>query len=369
MKQITFTIILTICLGTVVGQMQCNYAHYEGRLDNGTTYLADLTFSNGQVNGYYYYELHQQTRNADVVIYGDWNYLEGKVDGNNIILYELINGDTSAVIRGSISEKMEIKGEWVSSMRGMNSEFNINPVFPEGTAEFRSYCHQADTVLMKKPDSPKAEINLSLLLPAASVKPGLASLMNKYILQEYAQKDESKDGTKILKNIRYAFFKQYVEKNKDLYESGFSFNWVKYLNSVIYYNKGGYTVYRINNYGFTGGAHGITRINYIVFDTENGVKLNKEDIFSEGYEEKLSGLIDKKLRELFEIPAEKSLQDGGFFEGKVQANDNIFMNMKGLGFLYNQYEIAPYSYGQIEVFFTYEEIETIIAPGFRKPLN
>ncbi|MBU2651661.1 MAG: DUF3298 and DUF4163 domain-containing protein [Bacteroidetes bacterium] len=366
MKQITITILFSLYLGVVAGQMHCNYAHYEGSLENGTTYIADLTFSNGKVTGYYYYELHQQTGNADVVIYGDWNYLEGKVDGNNIILYEMNNGDTSAVIRGSISGNLEIKGDWESGMRGLSSEFNIKPVFPEGTVEFRSYCHLADTALTKKTDSPKAEINLSLLLPASSVKPGLASLMNKYILQEYAQKDEGRDGTGILKNIRFTFFKQYVEKNKDLYESGFSFNWVKYLNSVIYYNEDGYTVYRINNYGFTGGAHGITRINYIVFDTENGVKLNKEDIFIEGYEDQLSGLIDKKLRELFEIPADKSLQDGGFFESKVQANDNILMNMKGLGFLYNQYEIAPYSYGQIEVFFSFAELESIFIPGFRK---
>lgn len=364
------TIALFIALSIIIPaytQLECNYAHYEGTLENGTSFIADLTFAGHDVEGYYYYKIRQETESISAVIYGDWNYLSGNINGDLITLYEITLGDTVAKIMAKIDKNLDISGSWTSEPRGLKSDFEIKPVFPEGTISFRSDCKWGDTTLINEPDSPHAEIRMNLLLPDQNVDISLSALMSKYIIEEFSPNHSGWEGSMILNDIKKSFYRQYVEKNKDIHASGFSFNWVKYLNSSIYFNRSWYTTYKITNYGFTGGAHGITRINYLVFDTKDAVRLLPGDIFKEGYEAELSTMIDQKLRELYQIEPGTPLSDGGFFEDSVTPNNNIFLNLEGLGFLYNQYEIAPYSYGQIEVFFSFDELKALLKPGLRMP--
>ncbi len=367
MKKIIALLFTFIFIATSYSQQECNYAHYEGTLENGTFFIADLTFTGHAVEGYYYYQIQKEIDKMQAIVYGDWNYLKGKVNGEEISLFEITDGDTTATIAARINNKLEISGLWKAKSRGLESNFEIKPVFPEGTIPFRSYCNRGDKPLNNKPNSPHAQIEMSLLLPDKNVEVNLSALMSKYVIEEYSPNHQGWQGDMILNDIKENFFRQYVAKNKDIHESGFSFNWVKYLNSTIYFNQSGFTTYKITNYGFTGGAHGITRINYLVFDTKDAVKLLPEDIFTEGYEETLSGMIEDQLRELYNLKPDEQLSDGGFFKDSVSPNNNIFLNLKGIGFLYNQYEIAPYSFGQIIVFFSYEELKNILKPGIRIP--
>lgn len=57
------------------------------------------------------------------------------------------------------------------------------------------------------------------------------------------------------------------------------------------------------------------------------------------------------------------LMGEGFFDiNEIAPNNNFWINNEGVHYVYNQYEIAPYSMGPIEVTIPFEEITPIIIP-------
>lgn len=111
---------------------------------------------------------------------------------------------------------------------------------------------------------------------------------------------------------------------------------------------------------YTGGAHGAYNAAYTNIDMRNGNVLKTKDIFTKGYENALNKLIEQKIRQHFEIKSNQSLTDGGLFDNKVSFNDNFAITKDGIEFLYNQYEIAPYAMGVIEIKLSYKEIDSIL---------
>jgi hypothetical protein len=111
---------------------------------------------------------------------------------------------------------------------------------------------------------------------------------------------------------------------------------------------------------YLGGAHGSYNVAYTNIDMRNGNVLKTKDIFTKGYEKALNKLIEQKIKEHFEMKPNESLQEGGLFENTVSFNDNFAMTKDGIEFLYNQYEIAAYAMGVIEVKLSYKELDAIL---------
>jgi len=111
---------------------------------------------------------------------------------------------------------------------------------------------------------------------------------------------------------------------------------------------------------YLGGAHGAYNVAYTNFDMRNGNVLKTKDIFTKGYEKELNKLIEQGIRKHFEIKPNQSLTEGGLFENKVSFNDNFAIKKDGIEFLYNQYEIAAYAMGVIEIKLSYKELDAIL---------
>lgn len=111
---------------------------------------------------------------------------------------------------------------------------------------------------------------------------------------------------------------------------------------------------------FLGGAHGSYNVAYTNFDMRNGNVLKTKDIFNKGYEKELNKLIELGIRKHFEIKPSQTLSEGGLFENKVSFNDNFAITKDGIEFLYNQYEIAAYAMGVIEVKLSYKDLDAIL---------
>ena len=111
MKHLILFILALFLCGQSFAQFQCNYAHYEGQFEEGTSFIADLTFTGQNIEGYYYYKMQKQVENINAIIYGDWIYLQGNVKGDNIFLYEVIDGDTGAIIKAKINHLFFFTGE------------------------------------------------------------------------------------------------------------------------------------------------------------------------------------------------------------------------------------------------------------------
>ena len=135
------------------------------------------------------------------------------------------------------------------------------------------------------------------------------------------------------------------------------------LNNEILFKDANILSYSVEYSDYTGGAHGSYRVLYYTVDLNEISTISQEDIFKPNYQKFLTSKIIEKLMEKYKIDSPEKLIEEGFFDiDDISPNNNFWMNDKGVHYIYNQYEIAPYSMGPIDVSIPFEELTSIIIP-------
>jgi hypothetical protein len=166
----------------------------------------------------------------------------------------------------------------------------------------------------------------------------------------------------MLAAVKKDFLDNYVSSNEAMYKEmpGASFEWelLKFIH--IIYNDDFKITFYLLNYEFTGGAHGLETQDYASVDLKTGKQITLNDLFKPGFESKLTILLSGKLHQMLKLPASAKLTESGYFVDEIKPNDNFYVKGQGIGFLYNHYEIAPYSFGATDIFLTREELKGIL---------
>lgn len=122
--------------------------------------------------------------------------------------------------------------------------------------------------------------------------------------------------------------------------------------------------YSYERYAYMGGAHGNSSRLLYNFDLNTSRILNESELFVDNYKESLTQLIKQQIvDDNAEIESIADLNEFHFFEEEIKPNDNFYINPDGLVYIYNQYDIAPYSTGQIEVALSFERLKPILKPN------
>jgi hypothetical protein len=155
------------------------------------------------------------------------------------------------------------------------------------------------------------------------------------------------------------FFKEYESFKKD-YDSSMPYQ--ININSRIILNQYGILTLAIDCFNYTGGVHGLSHTQYFVFDSNNGNQLSLDNIFNDSYENRLNDLVDTNYRRVKGLSKQDRLDSdkGCLFNNYIHFNKNFAITDKGVRFLYNEYEIAPYVYGQTIVDIPYAELSEIL---------
>lgn len=112
---------------------------------------------------------------------------------------------------------------------------------------------------------------------------------------------------------------------------------------------------------YTGGAHGSHNVFYYNVDTRTGKLFKEEQLFKKDSGKQLTALLEEKAK------TTKNQQGDTITllePQEVVPNGNFYFGDTGIVYVYNQYEIAPYSDGLIEITLPYEQIKTFINPLF-----
>ena len=134
-----------------------------------------------------------------------------------------------------------------------------------------------------------------------------------------------------------------------------SLNWEEYITGSFSPESHGTVSYTIERYVYTGGAHGMSSETAINFNRRTGEEIDEDDFFTDGSESQLSSLLTQKASEYM-----KNSGNGSLFVDKVEPNDNFRVSDEGVTYIYNPYEIAPYSSGIIKLTLKWPEIENIL---------
>lgn len=217
-----------------------------------------------------------------------------------------------------------------------------NPTTPQTTTGEKSQC---------------ASVKIRYPNVTAAGTPQAASAINQFIqtqLLEYSD-DNGKQPASLdeLVSMFLADYNQSAEGEPD---------WMLERSVDVIYGKGSLVTLRFNENGFTGGAHPFSGQRYFVMDSNTGKQVTLANLLAPNYEEALNKVGEKAFRSARKLPANKNLEEEGFwFENNTfSVNTNFGVTADGLIFLFNPYEVAPYALGATEFTVPYSDIRAFV---------
>jgi hypothetical protein len=359
---LTFIIIFTFSLHSKAQQAipKLCYKHLTGTISNETVLVMNLVKLNDSLYGDYIITKPGHGDQLSHLRAGNSKTFSGKMSANGNFRIRDWPGDHGAVMKGHYKDDQHITGTW--SGNDVNGPVQLAEQYPEGSIPFNVFYDEDNIRLTAGMNSPGAVIKQAMLLPSGAPGPPVDSLC-KAILRNFTEKNlESETPDKILTDIRKDYFNEYITGNQTLYKEmpGASFEWVQLKFTHIIYNSNNRVTFGISSYAFTGGAHGQSVESYTTADLKTGKTLGLSDLFKTGYADELTRLLTSRLHKDINLPETRKLSEAGYFTDEIKPGENFYLNDNGIGFTYNQYEIAPYSFGITTVFLTNEELKGIL---------
>jgi len=141
-------------------------------------------------------------------------------------------------------------------------------------------------------------------------------------------------------------------------------SWFAYYemsSNEILYNKCDLLSFSISIEYYTGGAHGGHGYNNHVLYLKTGKKLNESDIFIDNFHDDLALLIINAIAAENNVTDPEKLENMGYFNIKeIYPNNNFYINENGITYTFNEYEIAAYFIGRVDVLLPYEKISHLL---------
>jgi hypothetical protein len=317
-------------------------------------------------------------------IYGDYSFIQpgkilsgkentgegipvyGKMSSGDAFTLKELNATPGSLFKGKFANSQTLSGTFENSAVSKPFPFEVTEKYPEGSIAMNVYYQKAFTPLVKKPKSPVAAIQLGMLLPGESANPLISDSLIHLMLVKFTGKQvRITQPEKLLDGMKQVYFENYLYTNEGIYKETMasSFNWqsLKFLHILM--NGLHVLSFYIDHYAFTGGAHGLQTREYTVVNLWTGKEVRLKDIFKENSETQLSSILSDKIHEKNHLPTTQSLKDAGFFTDTIKPTDNFYITREGIGFFYNQYDIAPYTSGSIDVFIPFNELKDLLVAG------
>ena len=288
----------------------------------------------------------------------------GKINQKGKLWIKTWPGDQGFIFNGQFKKTRGMTGICESKPgNGKKLSFELAEKFPEGGIRFNPYILKDHKKLLKDPKSPQASIRMVLLAPVFDSNYCCSDTIRRIMFGRFADdQDNQISPENLLSDVRKDFFDNYMKDNASIYKEmpGASFAWELLRYTHIISNENNKLTFYIISYSFTGGAHGQSSQVFTTVDLKSGKVLTPADLFKTGFEADLTRLLTQKLHHMTNLADSRKLTESGYFVDEIKPNNNFFLNANGIGFLYNQYEIAPYSFGQTEIFMTMEELKSLL---------
>lgn len=115
------------------------------------------------------------------------------------------------------------------------------------------------------------------------------------------------------------------------------------------YNSPTLICFEMRQYLYTGGAHGFGATSFLNIDPNTGEELSSDEIFKN--KEDFTAFAEMKFRENQNIAKDQSINEPGFWfeDDTFNLPETVGFTPDSLIFVYNQYDIASYADGPIEL--------------------
>ena len=357
---IAIALLFLFCFSTSRSQ-DAFYKHFEGKVGANINIVVDLVKSGEKLSGYYYYFFDDKSGDTSWTHYGKSMPIFGSLKDNQFEFSEFDPEVKGAVFRGLLNDSI-IEGTWNSADGKKQLPLNLKESYPEGTMPFNAYYMAESGQLFEKKINPKASIEVSLLTPAEFIRLNVADSVRNNIYDHFFDlKQTTGDPKSLMSAMKDLYLSNYRNSNADLYQEGAaSFDWQKRKEVRILHNEKEVLSLEYFDYGFTGGAHGLSLSNFHVFDLQDGHQITLDEVFRDEYNNDLRDIINSAARSKYRLQRNQLMTDAGFFVQYLDPTSNFYITKDGMGFYYNQYEVAPFALGPVEIFVNYGELRRIL---------
>lgn len=202
--------------------------------------------------------------------------------------------------------------------------------------------------------------NITIEIPKALKQSKLSETINTALEEELILLlvfDDEIEAASITEAIQ-SFINGYEELNK-LYPDETTGWEAKISGEVSYEDKNTITI-ALNSYLFTGGAHGYATRRFLNFDKRKGKEIENWELFKD--KDHFENFAEAKFRIQEDIPQDDAINSTGFMfeQDEFYLPENIGLTEKGLVLLYNQYEVASYADGAIELTLPMNEVKNYL---------
>jgi len=337
------------------------YRHYNGMVGPNIQIVVDMVKSGDRLSGYYYYFFDEKSGDTAWTHYGKSMPIYGTITDNQFEFSEFDPEVKGTVFAGTI-ENDSIEGTWKSADGKKQLPIRLKQSYPQGSMPFIAYYMNKSGPLFENKLNPKASIEISLLTPGEYTPANVADSVRYDIYDHFFDMPVTTgDPLFLLDSMKELYLSNYRKSNADIYQEGAaSFDWQKKKEVRILHNEKNILSVEFYDYGYTGGAHGLSLSNFHVFDLSDGHTISLDEVFRADYKNDLRDIINSAARRKYNLERNKPMTEAGFFVEFIDPTENFYITKDGIGFYYNQYEVAPFALGPVEIFVNYRELLRIL---------
>lgn len=195
-------------------------------------------------------------------------------------------------------------------------------------------------------DCPKVTVNYELAEGTDETSEAINELLNEKLIASLQLGDDEITAKTLPEAMAY-FVDRYRSDKEKFPEATWEYEAKVDLSKLFQSEE--LVSFELQVYQFAGGAHGYQATTFINFDSQTGDALTRADLFKD--ENEFKEFAEKKFREAHDIPSEERINSTGFW-----FEDDVYFLPETIGFTddhvilyYNQYDIASYADGPIEL--------------------
>ncbi|NDW17695.1 DUF3298 domain-containing protein [Dysgonomonas sp. 216] len=215
---------------------------------------------------------------------------------------------------------------------------------------------------------PFMKLNLEFVYPSTYANDTLLANIQKLFVLAFAGKDYAGRSPKgAFEAYEKSLMDEYVDIARDFGGESAAFFGDLYQTiktEIIDDSLKNIVIVKTTNESYMGGAHGSYIESYYNIDMQKALLLKEKELFGDENNQNISQLITKSLQDKYG----ESIHDVLFEIDSIQPNGNFYINADGITYVYNQYEIAPYSSGIIKAFIPYEKVKEFLKPEYSEIL-
>jgi len=206
-------------------------------------------------------------------------------------------------------------------------------------------------------DCPEVTITIPRVLENAKISAVINNALKEEVISLLTFDDEH-----VASNIEGAIasFNSGYQDLKKMYPDE-TVGWEAKINAEVSFEDKNMITIKLNSYMFTGGAHGYGATLFLNFDKKKGSELEDWELFND--KKDFQRYAELKFRKQENIPQDKPINSTGYMFEKdsFYLPENIGFTKEGVKLHYNQYEVASYADGPIELTLPYKEVKKYLS--------